>query len=128
MIVLTTTLSDFIAIFKNVMHLLENHNSIHTPAKCGRSTHCVVQGTHHTLCTAILHAVCGPKDSPHPAYSYSPCSVWSKGLTTPCVQLFSMQCVVQGTRHTLRTAILHAVCGPYNDVVFFILIGLRRTS
>ncbi len=38
MIVLTTTLSDFIAIFKKLMQLLENHNpiSIHT-AKCGRS-------------------------------------------------------------------------------------------
>ncbi len=46
MIVLTNTLSDFIAIFKNLMHLLENHNSISIhPAQCGRSTQCVVQGT-----------------------------------------------------------------------------------
>ncbi len=50
MIILTTTLSEFITIFKNLMHLLENHNSIFIhPAKCGRSTQCVVQGTRHTL-------------------------------------------------------------------------------
>ncbi len=58
MIVLISTLSDFISIFKNLMHLLENHNSISIhPAKCGRSTQC------------------GPMYSPHPEYSYSPCRV-----------------------------------------------------
>ncbi len=57
-IVLTTTLSDFIAIFKNLMHLLENYNSISIhPAKCGRSTQYVVHGTRHTPSTAIRHVV-----------------------------------------------------------------------
>ncbi len=50
MIVLTTTLSDFIGIYKNLKHLLENHNSISIhPAKYAFSMNKIVFFELHTL-------------------------------------------------------------------------------
>ncbi len=49
----TTEFMEFIAIYRNLIHLFENNNSLQRD-KCGNNIPCVVHGTYHTLRIAFL--------------------------------------------------------------------------